>query len=262
MRLTEDVTARYLRRLGLSEPPSPDLDGLRALHEAHLRCVPFENLDIHLGVPITLGLERIVDKLTRRRRGGFCYELNGAFSALLTTLGFDVRLLEARVYDGAQVGIRFDHACLLVDLDPPYVADVGFGSCFEHPLRLEPGIAQVDPAGDFELMQRADGDVDLVHDGSPLYRFSLVPRSLLEFAGGCSFHQTSPDSHFTRGTVCSMLTPDGRVTIQGMKLIETTPTGRRESSLKEEELGAAYRAHFSIELDPAAVRLLCSSRAT
>src|SRR5687768_6027378 len=91
--------ARYLSRMGTpSTAGGPSADGLAALHAAHLWTIPFENLDIHLGRPIRLDEASLVAKVVTARRGGFCYELNGLFAALLQSLGYQVSLLSARVY--------------------------------------------------------------------------------------------------------------------------------------------------------------------
>ena len=82
----------YLARISYSGPLAPTLETLRALHYAHLLAVPFENLDVHRGVPIVLDQERLYDKIVLHRRGGFCYELNSLFAALLGQLGFKVTL--------------------------------------------------------------------------------------------------------------------------------------------------------------------------
>lgn len=109
----------------------PSIDLLRSIHRAHLFTVPFENLDIHLGRQIVCDEERILRKIVNEHRGGFCYELNGAFAALLRALGFRVTLLSARVArEGGGYGPEFDHLTLGVDLDEPWLADVGFGEGF------------------------------------------------------------------------------------------------------------------------------------
>jgi N-hydroxyarylamine O-acetyltransferase len=87
----------YLARIGLPRPVSADLGALRDLQAAHLLAVPFENLSIHLREPIVLDQAALATKVARMHRGGFCYELNGAFAGLLTALGFRVSLLSARV---------------------------------------------------------------------------------------------------------------------------------------------------------------------
>ena len=127
----------YLARIGVTRPASADLQALRDLQAAHLLAVPFENLSIHLGEPIVLDQAALVTKVARMHRGGFCYELNGAFAGLLTALGFGVSLLSARVFGaGEKPGPPFDHMTLRVDLAEPWLADVGFGRFATRPLRL------------------------------------------------------------------------------------------------------------------------------
>src|SRR5204862_6646887 len=130
---------KYLSRIAYAGPRDPTPQVLSALHERHLLSVPFENLDIHLGREIVPDERRIVDKVVAERRGGFCYELNGAFAALLRALGFEVDMLSARVprADGT-TSPEFDHMTLLVRAEGErWLADVGFGECFVHPLRLD-----------------------------------------------------------------------------------------------------------------------------
>src|SRR4029077_20268802 len=137
-----DVQA-YLQRIHYVEPLTPgvyrpSVDLLRSLHRAHLFTVPFENLDIYLGRQIVCDESRILHKIVNEKRGGFCYELNGAFAALLRALGFRVTLLSCRVArEDGSYGPEFDHLTLRVDLEEPWLADVGFGECFLEPLRLE-----------------------------------------------------------------------------------------------------------------------------
>lgn len=246
------ITA-YLARLGVARASvSTDFASLSLLHERHLRTIPFENLSIHLGEPIALDVAALADKLTVRRRGGFCYELNGAFSALLAGLGFDVTLHEARVGpDGG--GMPFDHLCLRVRLaSGAYLTDVGFGASFLRPLDLDATGPQTDPAGVYRIAPVGDGEYDMVEEGTAQYRFSLIERGLEEFAGGCHHHQTSPESHFTQQTICSMATDGGRVTIAGHTLITTVGGRRSEHAIaSDDELLDLYRRHFGIVLDRA-----------
>src|SRR5437016_1727482 len=123
-------TQLYLQRIGYSGGLEPTAANLRALQLAHLQSVPFENLDIHLNHPIILDLNAIYEKVVTRRRGGFCYELNGLFGWLLEALGFQVKLLSASVTRGAGgFGPEYDHLTLLVhcpaDTEPetPWLAD-------------------------------------------------------------------------------------------------------------------------------------------
>jgi N-hydroxyarylamine O-acetyltransferase len=249
-----DVGA-YLHRIGYKGPLAPTVGTLRALHRQHMLTVPFENLDIGLGREIVIDPERFVEKITREGRGGFCYELNGAFSTLLTSLGFRVTLLSARVANEQGIATKeFDHLALRVDIDDPWLADIGFGDNFLEPLRLVSEIEQQDPVGNFRLIdvgerwrmerRKPSGSWLLQYD------FTLAPRQLSEFAGMCRYHQTSPDSSFTQHRSCSLATPDGRITLAGMRLIMTTNGRKQERVLTTEaDWHSALREHFGVVLD-------------
>jgi N-hydroxyarylamine O-acetyltransferase len=242
----------YLDRIGLTRPITVTIEGLRRLQFAHLMCVPFENLDIHLGRPIRLDLASFFEKIVIHRRGGFCYELNGLFACLLRSLGFQVDLLSARAANReGGFGPEFDHLALRVDLDQPYLADVGFGDAFQEPLRLATGIEQNDPrktflltpeGTDWLLRERTPGGT-----WKPLYIFSLAPRALEDFLEMCRYHQHSLESHFTQGTVCSIATAAGRVTISGDRFIETQEGQRTERLIQNEtELRTLLAEHFHV----------------
>ncbi len=109
--------------------------------------VPFENLSIHLGEPIDLDGDALFDKVVTRRRGGFCYELNGAFAQLLSALGFPVTLRAARVFADGVPNPPCDHLVLQVDAPGPWLVDVGFGDHSLRPLRRGDGGKQPDAAG-------------------------------------------------------------------------------------------------------------------
>jgi len=244
----------YLARIGYSGPIEPNAENLRALHYAHLIAIPFENLDIPRGRTIVLDEGAIINKVLVLRRGGFCYELNGAFAALLRALGFNVTLLSARVAraDGSE-GPEFDHLTLRVDLEEPWLADVGFGESYVEPLQLKPDLEQKDPAGTFRLIEIGDRIhmQKLEPDGNwkPQYSFSLQPRRLEEFAGMCHIHQTSPTSSFATRRICSRATLTGRITLSDMKLIVTSGGKREEKTLSsEEEWMSVIREQFGMSL--------------
>jgi N-hydroxyarylamine O-acetyltransferase len=241
----------YLARIGAARPAGPDAAALRELQLRHLRAVPFENLSIHLDEPIVLDPAALLHKLVRRRRGGFCYELNGAFADLLSTIGFEVTLLASRVFGEDGPGPPFAHLALRVDVDGdgPWLADVGFGRHSSYPLRLDPRDEQADPGGTFRIAETADGDLDVIRDGQPQYRLEPRPRSLADFEPTCWWQQTSPRSHFTRSLVCSLPTEDGRVTLSERTLIRTTGGQREEGTLSgDAEVLDAYRTWFGIDL--------------
>ncbi|MEW2419935.1 arylamine N-acetyltransferase [Streptomyces nigra] len=255
----------YLSRLGAERPARPTADALRELHLRHLRTVPFENLSIHLGEEIVLEEKRLVDKVVGAGRGGFCYELNGAFGALLGALGFEVTLLAARVHGNeGRLGIPYDHMALEVRTADggAWLADVGFGAHSHHPLALGTGEEQVDPAGVFRIVEAGpdaagvrggrEADLDVVMDGRPEYRLERRPRVLADFVSGAWWHSTSPASHFTQSLVCSRVSGEGgRITLSGRTFKETAADGtrtERELGTDEEVLGV-YRDRFGIALD-------------
>jgi len=257
-----DVDA-YLERIGYAGSREPTAETLRRLHRAHMFAVPFENLDIALGQPIGLSPESLFDKIVRHRRGGFCYELNGLFAWLLEQLGFAVTLLSARVFDGDRPGPEFDHLTLIVRFGTRVIADVGFGDSFLEPLPLDDRHAVVQDGSEYRI---TGSDPELVlerREGSTpwqrQYLFSLMPRRLSEFSAMCEYHQTSPASHFTKKSVCSLATPAGRVTVSGRRAIVTTTSGREEREIAdEEEYRMLLKSWFGIDLASMKVQALMS----
>jgi N-hydroxyarylamine O-acetyltransferase len=254
-------TEAYLDRINYRGSLAPSAENLRRLHAAHLLTVPFENLSIHYGEPIVLEDEALFDKVVGRRRGGFCYELNGLFAALLRTLGFNVAMLSARVMNAAgDASPEFDHMTLLVQLDEAWLADVGFGDLFLEPLLLKQRAEQVQGEHIYRLDR--DGDVYTLmrRDGQGVwtcqYGFGMKPYTYADFAARCRYHQTSPESHFMKGRVCTLATTDGRITLSEGKLITTTAGHRQERELADEnEYAEALRDYFGIVL-----RVLASSK--
>ncbi|MEK6300113.1 MAG: arylamine N-acetyltransferase [Acidobacteriota bacterium] len=247
----------YLRRINYTGPTEPSVRTLRELHVAHLLRVPFENLDNHLGREIVLEEDKLVSKILDQQRGGICYELNGAFAVLLRELGFDVAMLSAGVAR-AEGGFDppFDHMTLIVRLEQRWLADVGFGDSFREPLLLDSRDEQakngeayrlVDESDEHLILERREGET-----WKPQYRFTLQSYELPDFAEMCRYHQTSPESPFTQRRTCSLATPEGRITVTGMRLIKTVRSERDERELSgPEEYAAALREHFGVTLDGA-----------
>lgn len=247
----------YLTRLGYPGSREPTLAVLRALQARHVQTVPFENLDIHLGRRIVLDETRLFDKIVNRRRGGYCYELNGLFAAALRQMGFDVNLVSAGVWDSdeGQFGPECDHLCLHVRLDGDWLADVGFGDWAREPLDL--AVRGPQAPGPGRLYQvLADGDGYIAReqaDGGEwrnAYRFTLQPLRLYDFTYGNHYMQTSPDTHFTQKRVCTLATPGGRLTLSDYRLIETEDGRRAERTLSgEDEWRSVLADRFGIRLD-------------
>jgi len=230
----------YLERINYGGSLDLTDETLRELQLAHLLTVPFENLSIHSGEPIVLDDDSLFDKIVRRRRGGFCYELNGLFAALLRALGFKVEMLSAGVANAeGDFGPDFDHMVLMVPLEYRWLVDVGFGDSFRNPLLLDYEGEQSEDDDAYRIVshnshfilsqRRGDGE------WKDQYRFTLQPHIYPDYAGMCHFHQTSPQSHFTRARICTRATPKGRITLSEMRLITTKNGDKRELILRDED---------------------------
>jgi N-hydroxyarylamine O-acetyltransferase len=244
--------AAYLDRINYRGSLMPTVETLGALQLAHLRAVPFENLSIHAGQPIILSDDSLFEKIVERKRGGFCYELNGLFTALLRSLGFEVQMLSAGVSNSDGVfGPEFDHMTLLVQLNERWLVDVGFGDSFEQPMLLDYRGEQsqgrrsydiVDIDSGFVLRQKEPGG-----EWKNQYRFSLQPHVYADYENMCRFQETSPESHFTKGRMCSLATDGGRITLSELRFITTVNGEKTERLLKEEtEFSALLRERFGI----------------
>lgn len=215
---------KYLSRINYSGGLQPTLDNLKALQKQHLLTVPFENLDIHRGVPIVLDVEQIYQKVVRNRRGGFCYELNSLFRVLLKKIGFPVYMISARVYSNGIYGQEYDHLALVVEIArKEYLVDVGFGEFTFGPLLLEKNKEQLDERGcfiikankdDYLMVTKMEKDQKLV----PQYIFKHQARQYAEFESMCRYHQTNEQSHFTKKALITLPTENGRITITGNRL--------------------------------------------
>ncbi len=248
----------YLARLGYVGKASPTPESLIALQKAHLLSVPFENLDIHARKRIVLDPDRLFHKIVLMKRGGFCYELNGLFHVLLQKLGFHVALAMGRVYDRTRsaYGPEFDHMLILAKVDGhTWLVDVGFGDFAMHPLKLTLNEPVTDLNGQFVIERHTDEYFKVSRYSPeetrylPEYLFSTTRRSLSDFTEMCLYHQTSPESHFTRRKLCSIATATGRVTLTDTKLVVTENGMRTVCEITDElEFDRALAQYFNIVL--------------
>jgi len=246
----DDLFPAYLARLGVTDPPRPGLSGLADLVARHMQAIPFENLDVMAGMALPLSTDGVLRKVVVRRRGGFCYELNEAFRALLDHLGFQVRRIEARVWKptAEKFGAPFDHLALVVSLaEGEFLVDVGFGDNNRCPMRL-PEDRTRDISGEYQLAPVEGGRLCLRSASQPLYEMTLSAQPLEAFAAMCLYHQTSPESIFSKGLICTRATATGRVTLsrERLTLIEN---GRCTETLIS-DADAVLNEHFGIRNFP------------
>lgn len=236
----------YLHRIGYAGAPRPDLETLTALHRAHLLAIPYENLDVQLGRRITTDPAEAYDKIVRRGRGGWCYEMNGLFGWALAQIGFKVTRLAGHAAE------RHSHLVLKVELDATYIADVGFSDGPFEPFADRPGrFAQrgfefeVEPvAGGFRLNNHRFGASKGYDCGGP---------DEPAMAQRCLWLQTAPESPFTQNAVVARHTPDGVVTLIGRMLREVAPDGvSRELVEDADAYVAVLKSRFGLDLPEAA----------
>ena len=207
---------------------------------------------------VSLGSDVLFDKIVSRRRGGYCYELNGLFAGLLRNAGFEVKFLSARCFnDDGSLSQEFDHLALWVCIpgaaDSGWLADVGFGDSFVEPLRLDLEGEQAQGFRAYRIEWDGEGRVvsQRKSDGGweRLFRFTMTPRSYpADFEEMNRYHQTSPASPFTSQRMCTLPTAEGRVTLWDNRLVVTAFGERTETPVAEEERAPILRERFGIML--------------
>jgi len=229
---------QYLERIKYDDDTNLTLKVLSNLQKHHLLNIPFENIDIHSKTKIELDLQKIYDKIVVNKRGGFCYELNGLFGALLRNIGFKTRIISGRVYDKKNgYGNEYDHLALLIDLESKeYLVDVGFGEFVFKPLEIDLNKIQKDERGEYHI-DKYDEKYLRVNkmkgkESIPQYLFTKNSREFYEFTEMCNYHQTSPLSHFTQRKFLGIPIENGRISIVNNKL-----KINRGDEIEEREIG-------------------------
>lgn len=242
----------YLKRIKYNKEVEIDKPTLFGLQRAHLLRVPFENLDIHYKNKIILDMDIIFEKIVNRQRGGFCYELNSLFYTLLKEIGFNVRIISARVYsEKEQYGKENDHMAILANIGTEqFLVDVGFGKFSLQPLPLKFNKTLVDDYGKF-VFDNYDKDYLRVCQQknnvlAPQYIFSKKQHKLSEFKDMCDYHQTSKESHFTQKKVISISTENGRITLNSTKIKITEGSKTKEIEFNEDQFETYLKKYFDI----------------
>lgn len=247
--------AAYFDRIQFDGSVRPDLATLRAVHRAHQYAVPFENVDVLLGRPVGLDLEANYDKIVRRRRGGWCYEMNGVVEWALNEIGFEVRRISAgvmRVHAGdSQLG---NHLCLLVSLDEPYLVDVGLGGSMAEPLPLRVTEREDSPYR-LSLSEAGDGYwrfAEVAHGDAFSFDFRVASADEALFARQCRFLRTDPASPFTQNLVVQRRTADTHLSLRGriLSTIHATQIDKR-LMCSADELVATLRDSFDLDIPEA-----------
>ncbi len=214
---------KYLERIKYDGTSEPNVENLYRLQYCHLHTIPYENFDIMRGVPFTLDIDSVLDKIITRRRGGYCFELNGAFAWLLRSLGYNITEYFARFLRGKDCDMPMRrHRVIRVDIGADsYICDVGVGgACPLFPLKLE---ADTEQHGSTYKLGRDSvfGWIiyeKLGNDWHEYYGFTEEPQYPIDFVTTDFYCQSSPDSFFRKSNMASIRTAGGRITIAGNEL--------------------------------------------
>jgi N-hydroxyarylamine O-acetyltransferase len=252
----------YFDRIGFSGQAQPDLATLTELHRRHLLAIPYENLDVQLGVPVTIAPEAAFEKIVGRRRGGWCYEMNGVFAAALDAIGFKVtRLAGAALRQIMGDGSIGNHLVLLVELGEsggePWIADVGFGDGALEPFPLKAGAFR---SGGYDFrLEALDDRWWRLHNhpfgGAASFDFGLDPADPAQLAARCDWLQSAPDSNFVLNAVVQRHTPEAVLQLRGRTLRRVRPGGVEQRLLgSSDEYLEVLARDFGLDL-PEAARL-------
>jgi N-hydroxyarylamine O-acetyltransferase len=259
---TLDLDA-YLERIGVTGRPS-----LAALHRAHVASIPFENLDPHRGVPVSLKLAAIERKLVTQRRGGYCFEHNLLLAAALRALGAEVDLVLGRVRLGRPAGRISPRTHLVLrvrDGDEVWLADTGFGNgTLIEPIPFGPGAVHDQAGWRFRLVRDGDEHVLQTANESPttsdrpregrdwtdLYGFVPEPVPRVDVETSNWFASTSPRSPFVTGLIVSTQGQDGSRAMlsdwTGLRLTEQTPAQTTETPVVVEQIPELLERRFGL----------------
>jgi N-hydroxyarylamine O-acetyltransferase len=245
----------YIERIGLSGHPR-----LAGVHRAHATTIPFENLDPHRGLAVSLEEGELERKLVQGRRGGYCFEQNMLLKGALEALGARVETMLARVLYGAPPGVVRPRAHLVLRVHAEgtsWLADVGFGlGTLLEPLQFAHGAEGEQSGWCYRLIEREDGELVLQTLEEPawvdMYEFSSRPSPPIDLEISNWWTATHPRSPFVTGLMLGLYEPSGRrlslTDFSGqLALVEATPGERCVTPLERGQLPELLAARFSLE---------------
>ena len=248
----------YLERVRYTPKTSLDKETLFGLHKAHTLNIPFENFDVYFHRSVNLDPSHLFNKIVTRGRGGYCFEMNGLFSAVLEALGFKVRPLLARVYINLKKQFSAKtHQVLVVEASGErWLADVGFGKDgLIEPLLLDSREEQPQYSRTFRLNHDPGGGytLDFQAPDTPYcrqYAFNLEACSKADYLMSNYFTSTHPDSPFVNHLMCTMPNPEGRISLTDEHLKIDSPSGTKVIPVRgEADFQKKLMTHFRIDLE-------------
>jgi len=242
----------YLHRVGLACAPDNNADGMAALHRAQFFTIPFENFDVLSKREVDLDPDLVFDKLVTRRRGGYCFELNGLMLRVLRTLSFDTLPLLARVHLTDPPSGRTHQLNLVTLGEKQWIMDVGFGAGGPRaPVLFQEGVTDCGIAS-FELSRREPWGwmLSTLESGEwkSSYSFDLGHVTAEDIEVANHYTSTSPKTHFTQLATVSLPTLEGRVSLRDLDLTEIDASGDRTRRVDPKSYLGFIRDSFGIDL--------------
>jgi N-hydroxyarylamine O-acetyltransferase len=253
---TLDLEA-YFARIGYDGPLAPTFETLKGLHYAHALSIPFENLDVLAKRPILLDPASLQKKLVREKRGGYCFEVNALFAAVLRELGFDVTTLIGRVrwMSPEDVDTARSHMLMRVELpEGSYLADVGFGGLtMTGPIRFETGIEQQTPHEPRRLLDHEDGfelQARIAGTWTPIYRFTMEPHRRTDYEVASWYTSTHPSSIFVQFLIAGLPREGQWLSLFNRDFKIRGLDGKAETRVLDsaDEIAEVLKTHFGISL--------------
>lgn len=250
--------AAYCRRIGVARPLAPTVDVLRMLHRRQATTIVYENVDLHLGRPIRVDLPSVEGKLVHDARGGYCFELNGLFAAVLEELGYPVVRVGARVRRGSPGVVRArTHVAMVVTAgDRRWLADVGFGGATPlEPVELVPERPSTQGVWSYRLTLEPGGTWVLQtwqdHSWTDLYCFTEEPQFQADIEMANHFTSTHPSSRFVHTLTAQLPGPRAQLNLRGRQFEVLRPGGREVHDLPDDRSVVALLARrFRLRLPP------------
>ena len=243
----------YLSRIGFEGDPSPDFETLKRMKRRQLFSVPFENHDVQAGIVPSLAPEAMYAKIVERRRGGYCYEVNGLFAMALEALGIPHRFVAARPMTYA-VRRPKTHVAIIAAVEcAEWLCDLGYGRCgIREPIYLRWLDRELTQDYDtFRLTMASERDYLLqsLVDGEwkKLYEFNLCPQEMVDFEPANWLNATHPDTIFTQGLIAVLQHPSGKLVLSGERFRNFSEGRVEEKIVRPEEVEELLKQRFLLE---------------
>lgn len=248
---------KILKRIGIDDEASsinPTFENLKKLQESYILNVPYENLDFIFKKEFSVNILKIYEKIVCNNRGGICYESNTLFVYLLKYLGYDAKMIFAKVEDTSYIGANYPHLALLVTIDnKDYLVDVANGRNVRVPLALDEDTIVESEDIQYQIQPCANGEYALMYNYKSKgwqirYQFSTKKKSVKDFS--CVFEDKKNYEQFSSYAplLVTKALKDGRITLTNDMITYKENSDKRVWGISLENRAEVLRDYFNIQL--------------